>query len=207
MINNFRKLPSIAIRNLKHITKTVGNQPYVFKIIDDKIREMVGCVETIPNTEKGKIVLNKIFNSKNDFERTLEIAKHYRNAFTVTSDEDRETLLEVLPILNVNLIQDSNDVMVIKVNDQESMRRIGCTSAWCFALPHSDGYWEDYTPNGYVYVIFDFKIESEDAKFLMVYLPDSGTVYASTNVPLEEIGIEYGLGYLSKIGVITKNLN
>ena len=81
------------------------------------------------------------------------------------------------------------------------MQRIGCTSAWCFSLPDSQHYWDDYAQLGYVFVIFDFSKDTEDATFLMVLLPDYYSVFASTNVSLEDLGIKDSVKYLKKIGV------
>lgn len=201
LVQTFRKLPSIGIRNLKPLTKTVGEYQYQFKDIDRKVSELESNVESIPNTEKGQKVLNKIFNSRNNLDRMLEISKHYAHAFTMGSDENREDLLEAIEMLNADVVQNTDRLLVVRVNDQETMQRIGCTSAWCFSLPNSVGYWEEYAPLGYVYVIFDFDKDTEDATFLMVLLPDYYSVFVSTNVPLEELGIEDPVKYLKKIGV------
>jgi hypothetical protein len=207
LIQRFRQLPSIAVRNLKPLTKTVGTMEYVFKLLDDKLRELLRGLKTIPNSEKGQKVLNKIFNSRNDLDKMIEISNHYANAFTMGSDENREDLLEAIEMLNAEIIQNTDRLLVVKVNDQEAMQRIGCTSAWCFSLPNSEGYWESYAQLGYVYVIFDFDKDTEVATFLMVLLPDTNTVYASTNVPLEDIGIKDGYRYLKRIGVNLNKLN
>lgn len=201
LVQTFRKLPSIGIRNLKPLTKTVGEYQYQFKDIDRKVSELESNVKSIPNTEKGQKVLNKIFNSRNNLDRMLEISKHYAHAFTMGSDENREDLLEAIEMLNADVVQNTDRLLAVRVNDQEAMQRIGCTSAWCFSLPNSVGYWEEYAPLGYVYVIFDFDKDTEDATFLMVLLPDYYSVFASTNVPLEELGIEDPVKYLKKIGV------
>lgn len=201
LLQTYRKLPSIAIRNLKDITKTVGVNGYVFKIINDKLRLLLNGIKYVPNSEKGQKALNKIFNSKNDLDRMVEIAQHYANAFTSGSDENREDLLEAIEKLDAEVIQNTDRLLVVKVNDQEAMQRIGCTSAWCFSLPDSQHYWDDYAQLGYVFVIFDFSKDTEDATFHMVLLPDYYSVFASTNVSLEDLGIKDSVKYLKKIGV------
>lgn len=207
LVQNFKKLPSIAIRNLKSLTKVPTDQEYALGFIDKKIIELVKAIKFIPKTKKGEVILQKIFNSKNNLDTMLAVAKNYAHAFTELSDENKEDLLDVLPMLDADVIQNSDNILVIQVNDQEAMERIGCTSVWCFARPNSEGYWDDYAPLGYVYVIFNFALETDDAKFLMVYLPDSGEVYVSTNVPLSEVGIDNSYAYLKKIGVDVNKLN
>jgi len=202
LVKEYRKLPSIAARNLKRITKIVGEREYIFKELDEKLTQLNAILKTIPNTEKGQQVLNKIFASNNTLNQMIEVGEHFQHAFNMMSDgEDKDDLIEAIQYLDAEIIEDSNNILVVKVNDADSMQRIGTMSMWCFARPNSYSYWEQYAPHGYVYVVFDFHQDSDDAKFMMVILPDTDEVYASTNVPLESIGIENPFGYLKHIGV------
>ena len=202
LVKQFRKLPSVAARNLKRITKIVGEREYIFKELDEKLTQLNAILQTIPNTEKGQQVLNKIFASNNTLNQMIEVGEHFQHAFNMMSDgEDKEDLIDAIQYLDAEVIQDSNNILVVKVNDADSMQRIGTMSMWCFARPNSDSYWEQYASEGYVYVVFDFNQDSDDAKFMMVILPDTDEVYASTNVPMEELGIENPFGYLKHIGV------
>ena len=79
------------------------------------------------------------------------------------------------------------------------MTVIGCTSLWCFARPHNESDWEDYAPNGYAFVVFDFSREYDDALFMTTVL-DTGVVYTSTNVPVEDVGLD-SYDFLSDLGV------
>jgi hypothetical protein len=207
VINTFNKFSPLAIRNLKSVSQHVYDNKYELVGVREKLHTLLGCIKILPKSERGQKVFNKIFNSQNNLDRMVEIAKHYSNAFMPANEEDKDDLLEVLPLLNVELIQDSNNVLVIKVNDSEAMQRIGCTSAWCFSLPNSSEYWYDYAQHGFVYVIFDFNQDNEDAKFLMVLLPDTGTIYAGSNVPLSELEIDDDMEYLRDIGVDINELN
>jgi hypothetical protein len=207
LINNFNRLPSIAIRNLSKLKKTTADHEYTFLMLDNKIKELIGCIKSIPNTDRGHSLLNKIFNSKNDLDQSLEVAKHFQHSFMPLNDESVENLINATHYLDANIVQNSNNVVVIRVNDPEAMETIGCMSLWCFARPNSEGYWDQYATRGYVYVIFDFKRDADESTFMMTYLPDSGSVYASSNVELSELGIDNSYKYLKKIGVKVEKLN
>ena len=134
----------------------------------------------------------------------VETAEHFVNAFNqYTEDISKEDIIDHLEYVDADLIQNSNNILVIKVNDNEAMQTIGCSSLWCFSRPNSEGFWDSYASLGYVFVIFDFNQDTDSALFMMVLLPDSGAVYSSTNIPIEEIGedIDYGYSYLKEIGV------
>jgi hypothetical protein len=202
-IRILNELPSIAKRNLKDIIRKPESNEYAFKGLADKFKELKNSLKVLPsNEEKKQMVLNKIFASKNNLDQMIDMANHYSHAFNTRSDEtSKEELIDNLEDVDADLIQNSGDILVIRVNEYEAMQHIGCTSMWCFSQPNSEGFWNDYAGLGYVFVIFDFSKEFDDATFMMTYLPDSGAVYASTNVPLEELDIDDSYQYLSEIGV------
>lgn len=204
-IKQLSKLPSIGRRNLGSLIRTPQNSEYGFKDVAEKLSNLNKQIERLPkNSEKYDSILNKIFNSKNSLKDMVETAEHFVNAFNqYTEDISKEDIIEHLDYIDADLIQNSNNILVIKVNDYEAMQTIGCSSLWCFSRPNSESFWDDYARLGYVFVIFDFNRDTDDALFMMVLLPDTDTVYSSTNIPIEDIAedIEYGYTYLKKIGV------
>lgn len=198
-----RQLPSTLVRNLKpELRKPVTHQ-YDFQQLAEKLKELWGLVKHIPETEKGEKALKKIAASNNSIDDMIELANHFAYAFNSLSDETtEEEVLETAEEFDLKVLQNSNDIIMLKVDKHEAMKALGCTSTWCFSLPNSDEFWDDYaSATGYVIVIFDFKQDFDDSTFLMVYLPDRGDVYSATNVPLEQLGIEASNEYLQKIGV------
>ena len=204
-INELNKLPSIGRRNLTSLIRTPQNSEYGFKDISQKLALLNRNIQYLPkNSEKYDSILNKIFNSKNSLKDMVETAEHFVNAFNqYTEDISKEDIIEHLDYIDADLVQNSNNILVIKVNDSEAMQTIGCSSLWCFSRPNSEGFWDDYAGLGYVFVIFDFNRDTDDALFMMVLLPDTDTVYSSTNIPIEDVGedIEYGYTHLKEIGV------
>lgn len=222
-VNEYRKLPAIALRNLKDIVRTPNKSrsEYYFKDLADKLRKLNKFIELLPKPgrfddeetaarkeERRNIFMNKIFASKNTLDNMVKIAEQFAYAFNTHVDEemDKEQVIENLQYIEAELVQDTGDVLVIKAKDQEAMEKLGCMSAWCFARPGAQGDWETYTDNiGYCYVIFDFSKDMFDSKFLMTYLP-SGELYVSTNVPIEDVGVDDSDEYLRSIGVDPSSL-
>ena len=214
-INVLRKLPSVAIDNLKKIIREPRNHKYDFDKIYEDLSHLKVSLEYIPgpsryddeeSTKKKEIrrnmMLNKIFASNNSLEQMVAISGQFANAFNVNADESpKEEIIDNLEYIEADLVQNSGDILVIKANDQEAISKLGCTSMWCFSRPGGEQEWQDYAQRGYVYVIYDFSKDFDDALFMMTYLPDSGEIYSSINVPIENLGIENEYNYLSKIGV------
>ncbi len=205
-----QKIPSVLLRNVRKEINTPHTNEYGYKIISDKLIDLANIIKHLPkkNEERYNQLIQKIGNSKNNLDKMIEVGHHFLNAFNENSGEiDPSEIIEKLDYLNAELVQDSRNILVIKINDNEAMENIGCMSTWCFARPNSEGWWDQYAQYGFVYVIFDFNKDPEDATFLMVLLPDSDVVYASTNVPLEELDIDSGYHYLKSIGVDVSKLN
>jgi Acetyltransferase (GNAT) domain len=202
---NFRELPSLAQRNLGYLKRGPYTYKYDLSNIAQKEYKLKELLDFIPKTEKGQILLKKIYSQKN-LDGMIELAEHYNKAFSGEEGEDKDELLDALETLNAKVIQNTNDILVIRVNDYEAMKRIGCTSTWCFSRPNAEQYWDDYAVYGFVYVIFDFSKDFDDATFLMTLLPDSDSVYGSSNFELSELGIDNSTDYLKKIGVNIDNI-
>lgn len=204
-INQLRKLPSIAIRNLKSTIKTPSINKFHFQDIATKLKELNSMLAILPKDEvKRNILINKIFASRNKtLDDVVKTASKISSGFNpVAAELSKKDLIRKINNINADLIQDSGDILVIRANDKEAIEELGCTSLWCFSIYGSNSdFWESYAQLGFVYVIFDFAKEYTEANFLMVMLPDSGEVYASTNVPLYELGIHDTHEYLISIGV------
>lgn len=214
-VQELRKLPKMAIDNLKKVIRTPESNEYAFKIIGEKLRSLNRSLENLPGPGRWddeetaarkelrrKTLLNKIFASTNSLEQMEKNALQFAMAFHANADEiGKEEIIENLQYIDATLVQDSGDILVVRADDQEAMSKLGCTSLWCFARPDAEGDWQTYAPLGYAYVIYNFAQDFEDATFMMTYLPDTGALYTSTNVPVEEVGIKDSDAYLRSIGV------
>jgi GNAT superfamily N-acetyltransferase len=197
LIDQFSKLPSIGQRNLEYIKQTIGNHEYTFKMITEKIKLLNRYVNTIPNNEKGNKILNKIFNNKNDLIRSLDIAESYSSSFNENDEISMEELLSKLEDFDVEILQNSGNIILFRVDDQDTLIHLTCNSLWCFSRPHSEEYWNQYASDGFVYVFFNFDFEPYESEFMCVILPDVLEVYNSANFPVSDDPISY----LDDVGV------
>jgi hypothetical protein len=217
-IEKLKELPSIAVRNLKNIIRTPNNSEYGFKEIGEKLAELARTISNFPQpsryddeettqrkNSKREAILKKVFNSKHTLQQMVDTANNFSMGFNSGAEEiGKQEVIKTCRENNADIIQNKGDLLVIRVNDQETMSVIGCTSLWCFSRPHNESDWEAYAPNGFAFVIFDFTREYDDALFMMTYL-DDGRLYTSTNVPVEDVGID-GDEHLRALGVDTNKL-
>jgi len=80
---------------------------------------------------------------------------------------------------DLDIIYDKGKVMVVEVSGPQGIKDIGCNSLWCFT--YGSGFdsayrqWNNYSTNGIVYVIIDFKEATDSPDFMYVLikpLPD-----------------------------------
>lgn len=220
-VEEWNKLPSIGKRNLQAISKQTYNNEYYFSDIAKKLRDLNYYVERMPGpskwddeetakrkTDKHNMMLNKIFASTNSLDQMVKNAEQFAMAFNLGVDEmGKDEIIDNLQYIEAQVVQNTKDILVIRADDQEAMSKLGCTSLWCFSRPGAEGDWNTYAPLGYAYVIYNFDKDFEDATFMMTYLPDTGAVYSSTNIPIEELGISNPERYLKHIGVDVDKLN
>ena len=111
---------------------------------------------------KSNITLKELLDFTSDKENLLggkEFSKKDIINMVNESDED------------MSIIFDQNNVMVVKVESVEAIKQLGCNSFWCFTYGN-DNYkqWYQYSYNGVVYVIIDFKVPSDDQEFMHVLI-------------------------------------
>ena len=204
-IEKLKELPSIAVRNLKNIIR-IPNDEYGFKIIGEKLAYLSRTIKNFPNNnDRRESLLKKVFNSKHTLQQMVDTATNFSYGFNSGAEEvGKQEVIETCRENNADIIQNEDDLLVIRVNDQETMSVIGCTSLWCFSRPHNESDWDSYAPNGFAFVVFDFSKEYDDALFMTTVL-DSGEVYTSTNVPVEDVGL-VSSEFLYDLGVDTDKL-
>ena len=91
------------------------------------------------------------------------------------------------------LLFNNNEILIVLIKSGEAMSYIGCSSQWCFAR-NSDSYWQQYAPEGYATIVFNFDEDPSDPSRMVVVL-DSGDVYNMYNEYMED-----GDQYLNRIG-------
>lgn len=67
---------------------------------------------------------------------------------------------------------DNNSILIVRIESPEAIKDIGCNSLWCFTYgneyENSLRNWYNYSTNGIVYVIFNFRMKYDDPYFMCV---------------------------------------
>lgn len=154
-IEMYHRLPSVAIRNMKNEARTPRNSSLMEKLFTN-LRRLVIYLGFLDNRtpEQREKVFAKLFSSRNKtIDDWLGFMEEYANY-----EEPASSLQDLYRIIQENdcsIVQDTDDVVVVAVFDHSAIKALGCNSRWCFAYPHSQDYWWDYSTNDMVYYIFN----------------------------------------------------
>lgn len=200
VINLIRELPKVFIRNHKDLIR---------RPIDDidvdvmsQLNTIAVAIKRLPTKEPLHTQLvNKILSSTNTLFKASEVADTLAlNYNTKTAGVTRESILSGLKDINAKIIRHTPEFLIIRANDKTAIEKLGCLTLWCFSIykgKEGNEYWTGkagYAKSGYAYVIYDFTKDTEDANFLLVYLPESETLFNASNSKVEvsrlgELGI------------------
>lgn len=188
-VNKLKKLPSIALRNLKtdiRKERTLNE----FDDLNDTIDIITVFLSYLDNKDENRKIkiLNKLFNKNSTFDSILNFTDNKRNFV----DDGEITKDEIMSVVNENedleLIYEVGSTVVIKVDSVEGIKSIGCNSLWCFT--YGENNWRDWMDNSYnntVYVIINFNLESDNKDFMLVLtspLEDEEEYDNDKNTPL-----------------------
>lgn len=210
------KLPSIFKRNLSNEIKemlfdgthTIDTIRFKYDEISKILSRIRNIWGTIPPKKREEIT-PMLVNSKKKLNDLLETLTNIQGTLSYITPEmvDKDVLLDKAENLNVNIVLNTDNVIVFKINDYEAMQEMGCYSSWCFSQAGSEHHWDSYAQFGYVYLIYNLTVDVDDSRFLMVFLPDSGELYLSNNVSYNNVyGDDTGYLYLMNLGIDVNKL-
>jgi len=216
LVYQWSKVPNIIRRNLgKALNDYIyGEQkpnhylPHYFKTGAEILKEINDIIKLMPQ-RKFEEVVPKLFSSDKTLQNMKDGISNLKNTLSMLNSNmgiDMETVIDMVQQVNADIIQQTHKLLVVRVNDADAMQHLGCYSSWCFAVPGGDNYWDDYAGKNYVYIIYDFYMDIEDARFMQVYLPDTGELFMSNNINFETQYDENPYGYLVDLGVDTDKL-
>ena len=186
LITEYNKLPNLAKRNIKEKSETIHNEN-IAKDYYEKLVHINKLLSNMPAKIKDK-AMKKAFTSKNDLKKIENIIQVFSYGVTSIDSDDFDIddfVANISDDLDVDIIQHDKNVLVLKINSQDAMSYIANLSNWCFI--YDSGYWEQYSGrDGYIYLIIDLNFDISNARF-MLCLVESGDVYVSTNVPLNDL--------------------
>lgn len=173
IIDNIKKLPSIAIRNLKADIRTERNANEMHTY-EDHLSYFLAHYSMLGNRDEKMIenITKKMFKSNITLDQLLKFVEDKENLLGGV-DFNRDTITEIIEDSygDMTLVFDKNDVLVIKVESAEAIKAIGCNSVWCFTYG-DDNYknWYNYSENGTVFVIINLKEATNSEEFMWVLI-------------------------------------
>jgi len=175
LIDFLKNLPSQAIRNLKDEIRIPRNDSEMRRYSEDFSYFMAQIsMLSNRNDETRKKIYNKIFKSGATLKNLLQFTDEKENllggveytkqyVYDLVNDSEYDE--------DMSIIYDKNEIMVVKIESAEAIKKIGCNSLWCFTYGENNYYtWNNYSYNGVVYVIIDFKLSFDDPEFMHVLI-------------------------------------
>jgi hypothetical protein len=176
IIELLKKLPSIAIRNLKNDIRKERSSQELHKYKKD-LEYFLSYYSALYNRdEKLRAVIDrKVFKSDATIEDLLQFIEDKNNLIggaKFTKNMIRK-LVEENPY-DLEIVFEKGKIMIVDVTSPEGIKTIGCNSLWCFTYGKGfqEAYrqWSSYSTNDHVYVIIDFGLESDSPEFMHVLI-------------------------------------
>lgn len=173
--NEIKKLPSIAIRNLRNDIRKERTSSELQTYFND-LSYFMGMFSQLSNRDKDTQlkILRKMFKGNTttlaDLMKFVDDKANFIGGVDFT-DEDVKKLAETE---DIEIIYESGDIMIVRVESPDAIKAIGCNSLWCFTYGSgfSDAHrnWNQFSHNGMVYVIINFREKSDSEDFMHVMI-------------------------------------
>ena len=174
VIELFKKLPSIAWRNMRDDIRqeraSLELQEY-----RSRLEYFLAYFSKLGNRDKAlqQKILQKMFKSKANLDQLIDFVEDKDNLLG-GADFTKENVKEMSEYEDFEIIYEQGDVMVVRVDSPDGIKKIGCNSLWCFTYGSGfDGAyrnWNNYSHNDMVYVLIDFREKSDSAEFMHVLI-------------------------------------
>jgi hypothetical protein len=174
IINEIKKLPSIAIRNLKNDIRKERTSAELNDYSDD-LQYFMAHYALLDNRDKEVQIkiLRKMFKGNTTLEELMRFVDEKAN-FIGGVDFTRDDIKELSESEDFEIIYEQGDIAIVRVDSPDGIKAIGCNSLWCFT--YGSGFdnayrqWNSYSHNDIVYVLIDFREESNSEDFMHVLI-------------------------------------
>lgn len=174
IIEELKKLPSIATRNLKQDVRKERNWREL-KDYFEKLEYFMAHYALLGNRdEKTKIkVLQKMFKANATLDDLMLFVDEKQN-FIGGVEISKEDIKRLSLTEDFEIIYEQGPIMIVRVDSPEGIKAIGCNSLWCFT--YGSGFeeaykqWNNYSYNDIVYVLIDFREKSDSEDFMHVLI-------------------------------------
>lgn len=174
ILQEIKKLPSIALRNLREDFRIVRNSEEL-NHYRDRLEYFNANYKQLNNrSPRAKAVIDKkMFKSGITLEDLVDFVEEKENLI----GGKRLSKADVKKIINENsydleIVYEKGNIMIVDVTGQDGIKALGCNSVWCFTyglgVYRNNGSWSQNSTNGQVYVIIDFSKPSDSAEFMYV---------------------------------------
>lgn len=174
IIQNIKKLPSIAIRNLKNDIREERDLDGLKRYYHD-LEYFMGYYSLLNNRDYNTRVkvLKKMLKSNitlSDLLRFIDDKENLIGGVEFTKDD----IKKLSETEDFEIIYEQGEVMIVRVDSPSGIKAIGCNSLWCFT--YGSGFesayrqWNNYSHNDMVYVLIDFREKSDYATFMHVLI-------------------------------------
>jgi len=175
ILNGFKRLPSIAIRNMKQeirIPRNWGDMDKYARLLEYFLTQY----SQLGNRDEAlkKKIHQKMFASNVTLQALINFADEKENLLgghEFTKEQIEEIIQDTY---SIEKIYETANKMVLEIDDPQGIKVIGCNSLWCFT--YGSGFdqawrqWNNYSHNGIVYVIIDFTEPSDSPQFMHVVI-------------------------------------
>jgi hypothetical protein len=176
ILEMFKKLPSIAYRNMKSDIRKERTHSEMSRYNSD-MEHFMAYYSQLSNRDdsarakidakmfKKDATLSELINFVEEKENLVGGTKFTKNKIKEIVKEDGYDL---------EIVYDKGNIMIVEVSGPEGIKKIGCNSLWCFT--YGSGFdsawrsWNNYSTNGLVYVIINFNESPDSPEFMHVLI-------------------------------------
>lgn len=213
ILQELKKLPSIALRNLREEFRKVRNSEELSKFRNDLEYFNTSYKQLSNRSPRAKAVIDKkMFRSGITLDDLVDFVDEKENLIggkRLNKSDVKKIISENSDELQV--VYEKGNVMVVEVTGPDGIKAIGCNSVWCFTygfgVYRNNGDWRNNSTNDYVYVIIDFSQPSDSPGFMYVVVkpldfkadPDDETVNDNKMADMSNNYIDVPLKYIAHL--------
>lgn len=174
IILNLKKLPSIALRNMKNDIREERDSSELLSYSRDLSYFMIHY-SLLANRDKDVQIkiLQKMFKGDTTLKQLMRFVDEKEN-FIGGVDFTKEDVKKLSESEDLEIIYEQGEIMIVRVDSPDGIKAIGCNSLWCFTYGSGfdDAYrqWNNYSHNDIVYVLIDFREKSDSQDFMYVLI-------------------------------------
>lgn len=171
---HIKQLPSFAIRNLKGDIRTERTGSEMNRYVEDLDYFMTHySLLSNRDEETQNKISKKMFKANTTLKDLMRFVDEKAN-FIGGVEFTKEDVIELSMTEDFDIIYQQGEVAIARVDSVDGIKAIGCNSLWCFtygsAMDAASRQWGQYSYNGIVYVLIDFKESSDSENFMHVLI-------------------------------------